>query len=190
MNIPPDAAITDLLNAWGDGDRKALDELMELVYGKLEEDARLAMAGERKSHTLEPAALANEVYLRLRKIKTGGSWEDRGRFFLYTGQIMRHILVGHARKVRARKRFGETERVTLSHPDVQAKAAAPVDVLDVDRALEELSVVEPKLVELIELRFFAGFSEERAAEALGVSRSSVQREWKVAKRFLAARLAP
>ncbi|HEX4961658.1 MAG TPA: ECF-type sigma factor [Thermoanaerobaculia bacterium] len=189
MTIPPNTPITDLLHAWGDGDRQALDELMELVYGKLEEHARRAMARERESHTLDPAALANEVYLRLRELKKS-SWEGRGQFFAFTARLMRHILAEYARAREAQKRGGEAERVTLSHPELQAAPGLSVDILDLNRVLEELSAFDPKLVRLIELRFFAGFSEEEAAEALGESRSSVQREWKVAKNFLAERLRP
>lgn len=187
--MPTDAPITDLLHAWGDGDRQALDDLMGLVYGKLEESAERVMARERPSHTLDPAGLANEVYLRLRELKKS-SWEGRRPFFAFTARLMRRVLIEYARAREAQKRGGEAERVTLSHPELQAPPGLSVDILDLNRALEELSTVDPKLVSLIELRFFAGFSEEEAAEALEESRSTVQREWIVAKRFLAERLTP
>jgi RNA polymerase sigma factor (TIGR02999 family) len=187
--MPTDAPITDLLHAWGDGDHEALDELMELVYGKLAESAERVMARERPSHTFDPAALANEVYLRLRDLKKS-SWEGRQPFFAFTARLMRRILVEYARAREAQKRGGEAERVTLSHPELQATPGLSVDILDLNRALEELNAFDPKLVQLIELRFFAGFSEEETAEALGESRSTVQREWIVAKRFLAERLKP
>src|SRR5436305_12631094 len=112
MNLPTDAPITNLLHAWGDGDRQALDELMQLVYGKREDSAERAMARERASHTLDPAALANEVYLRLRDLKKS-SWEGRRPFFAFTASLMRRILVEYARAGQAQKRGGEAERVTL-----------------------------------------------------------------------------
>jgi RNA polymerase sigma-70 factor (ECF subfamily) len=182
-----DTPITGLLGAWAEGDREALDELMALVYGELQASARRAMAGERATHTLEPTALVNEVYLRLLRLKQV-SWESRRPFFAFAARLMRRILVEHARAVRAQKRGGDVE-ITLLQADVPAPASV-IDPLVLDEALERIEAVDERLVRIVELRFFTGFTEEETAEALGMSRSSVQREWAVAKRLLAELLAP
>lgn len=182
------ASITDLLDAWADGDSEALNKLMPAVYTELQRKARRVMAGERPEHTLDPTALVHEVYLGLSRLKKV-SWEGRGKFFAYVAVQMRHILAEHARALQARKRGGEAERVTLAESSLWAEAP-PVDFLDLDAALRELETVDPALVRMIELRFFAGLSEEETAESLGRSRSWVYREWKVAKRFLADKLQP
>jgi len=178
-NLP----ITDLLDAWSEGDRAALDELMELVYTELRAGAKRAMARERHAHTLEPTALVNEVYLRLLRLKKV-SWEGRNSFFGFAVRLMRRILVEHARAVGAEKRGGNAERVSLEHAELIVENPT-IDALILDEALARLEAVDPRLVRIIELRFFGGFSEEETAEALHISRSSVQREWAVAKRLLA-----
>lgn len=186
MDTPP--SITDLLDAWADGDLEALNELTRVVYTKLREKARQAMAGERPTHTLTPTALVHEVYLELHRLKNV-SFEGRGKFFAYVGVQMRTILREHARTLQAKKRGGEFERVTLAESSLWAEAPL-VDFLDLDDALRELEEVDPLLVRMVELRFFAGLTEDETAEALGRSRSWVYREWKVAKRFLADKLQP
>ena len=175
--------ITDLLGAWADGDRQALDELMEIVYSELREGARRAMARERPTHTLEPTALVNEVYLRLLRLKQV-SWESRSPFFAFAARLMRRILVEHARTVKAQKRGGEASRIALCHAEFLGEAPA-LDPLILDQALEQLEAVDPRLVRIIELRFFTGFTEEETATTLGIGRATVQREWAVAKRLLA-----
>lgn len=178
-----DTPITGLLEAWADGDREALDELMEVVYTELRESARRAMSRERATHTLEPTALVNEVYLRLLRLKQV-SWESRSPFFAFAARLMRRILVEHARAVGAQKRGGEVARVALCH--VEFLVEAPVlDPLILDEALEQLEAVDPRLVRIIELRFFTGLTEEETATTLGIGRATVQREWAVAKRLLA-----
>ena len=193
MDIPLDdrgmdreKPITELLGAWSAGDEKALHELIALVYTELQKIARRAMAGERASHTLDPTALVHEVYERLVPLKNM-SWKGRGPFFALASRLMRNILVEHARAAGARKRGGAAERVTLSHPDLQV-GAPPVDLIDLHNALLELEIMDPVMVELIQLRYFWGATEDEAAEALGISRSKVQRDWLLAKRFLADRL--
>lgn len=178
--------ITDLLTAWSAGDRGALDELMVLVYTELYRSARGAMARERSSHTLDPTALVNEVYLRLVPLQKM-SWESRGPFFALAARLMRNILVEHARALGAKKRGGDAERVTLSDPGLQV-GVPDVGLLDLHNALLELEARDPTMVKIIDMRFFTGATEEETADALGMSRSGVQREWAVAKRFLADRL--
>lgn len=178
-----DTPVTDLLGAWSDGDREALDQLMQVVYAELWESARRAMARERPAHTLEPTALVNEVYLRLLHLKRV-SWESRRPFFAFAARLMRRILVEHARAVGAQKRGGEAARVTLGDVEMLVEAPA-IDPLILDDALEKLEKVDPRLVRIIELRFFTGLTEEETATTLGTSRATVQREWAVAKRLLA-----
>lgn len=178
----PDWPITDLLEQWAEGDKAALDELMALVYTELRESARRVMARERPTHTLDPTALVNEVYLRLLRLKKV-SWEGRGAFFGFAVRLMRRILVEHARAVGAQKRGGTADRIGLERANLIVPEPT-IDILILNEALEKLEAVDPQLVRLLELRFFGGFSEDETAGALNISRSSVQREWIVAKRLL------
>jgi RNA polymerase sigma factor (TIGR02999 family) len=184
--IKKEKPITDLLSAWAEGDPNALNDLMALVYTELQGIARRAMAGERPSHTLDPTALVHEAYERLLHLKSI-SWEGRGPFFALAARLMRNILVEHARAGGAQKRGGEMERVTLSHPELQV-GMPDVDLIDLHSALLELEARDPDMVKMIDMRFFTGATQEEIAEALGMSRSSVQRDWELAKRFLAERL--
>jgi RNA polymerase sigma factor (TIGR02999 family) len=180
--VAADEPITDLLDAWAEGDREALDELMQLVYSDLRASARLAMARERKDHTLEPTALVNEVFLRLVHLKKV-SWESRLPFFAFAARLMRRILVEHARASKAKKRGGTETMVTLE-PGLLPVEAKVLDILILDEALKRIEAVDPRMLRMIELRFFIGLSEEEIAEVLRTSRSSIQRDWAVAKRFL------
>jgi RNA polymerase sigma factor (TIGR02999 family) len=177
-----DVVLTDFLDAWSRGDRTALDKLMEVVYTELYASARRAMARERSTHTLDPTALVNEVYLRLVELKRM-SWESRRPFFAFAASLMRQVLVDHARVVGAQKRPHDANRVPLEIAELRAQEPA-IDALILDEALQEIEAIDPQMVRLIELRFFTGLTEAEAADALGVSRSSVQREWVVAKRLL------
>jgi RNA polymerase sigma factor (TIGR02999 family) len=179
--------VTDRLAAWAAGDRAALDEVMLLVYTELYQAARRAMSRERPSPILDPTSLVQEVYLRLVPLKPV-SWEGRGPFFALAARLMRNILVEHARAAGSQKRGGGAERVTLAHPELQV-GPPNVDLLDLHNALLELEALDPTMVKIIDLRFFTGATEDETAEALGMSRSGVQREWALAKRFLADRLS-
>lgn len=181
-----DRPVTDLLAAWAAGDRQALDEVVAIVYTELYRVARRAMSRERTYHLLDPTSLVQEVYLRLVPLQPV-SWEGRGQFFALSARLMRNILVEHARSVHAQKRGGGAERVTLSHPELRVAPPA-IDLLDLHDALLELEALDPVMVKIVDLRFFTGATEEETARALGMSRSSVQREWTLAKRFLADRL--
>lgn len=179
--------ITELLNAWQSGDRAALDRLVELVYPELEESAQRAMRRERESHTLEPTALVNEVYLRLQE--TGGlRLEERSQFFAFAAGLMRRILVEHARAKRAQKRGGKVSHISVEGVDLAAAEPA-IDPLVLEEALKALEEVDPRLVRVVELRVFAGFKEEEIATALGIGRATVQRDWSMAKRVLARHLS-
>jgi len=178
-----DRPITDLLGAWAEGDREALGALMEVVYTELQASARRAMAGERENHTLQPTALVNEVYLRLERMKRV-SWENRTPFFAFAARLMRRILVEHARAVGADKRGGKLVHVTLESANLPAPTPT-IDSLALEDALTKIEAVDQRLGQIIELRFYAGLNETETASVLGVSRSSVQREWATGKRLLA-----
>jgi RNA polymerase sigma factor (TIGR02999 family) len=180
-----DSPVTEFLHAWSDGDPQALEDLIALVYTELREMSRQAMRGERQSHTLNPTALVHEVYMRLAHLKRV-SWESRVPFFAFAARLMRRVLVEHARAVKALKRGGLDERVDLELDELPDKRI--IDTLHLDDMLSRLQEHDPFLVQIIELRFFSGLNEVETAEALGVSRTKVQREWRVGKRLLEALL--
>ena len=178
-----DAPITDVLDAWARGDQAALNELMEFVHTELHAAAERAMARERPSHTLQPTALVNEVYLRLLKLERV-SWGSRAPFFAFASRLMRRILVEHARAANAQKRGGEIGHVTVETVQLSVEEPA-IDPLVLDDALKQIEAVDPRLVRIIELKFFGGLTEEEIAASLGISRATVQREWSAARRLLA-----
>jgi RNA polymerase sigma factor (TIGR02999 family) len=176
------ANVTQLLNQWMDGDRKAFEALVPIVYGELRRIAENAMRREAVDHTLQPTALVNEAYLRLVE-QHGMRWENRVHFYAVTAQMMRRILVDHARHGARKKRGGGVRPVTLQ---LAAELAAPetVDIVALDRALEKLEAVAPRQCRIVELRFFAGLDIDAVAAALGVSAPTVKREWAIARTFL------
>jgi RNA polymerase sigma factor (TIGR02999 family) len=177
-----DGDVTALLEAWTAGDTAARDELMPLVYQELRRRAAGYLRHERRNHTLQPTALVNEVYLRLVD-QRHAVWQNRAQFFGVASQMMRRILVDRARARRMAKRSGQWARVTL---DEAAKASPPVDVdvLDLDAALIRLAAVDPRKSRIAELRFFGGLSLEEAAEVIGISRATVERDWQAARAWL------
>jgi RNA polymerase sigma factor (TIGR02999 family) len=144
--------------------------------------SRRALRGERAVHTLNPTALVHEVYLRLANLKKV-SWENRKPFFAFTARLMRHVLVEHARAANAQNRIGWGQRIDLELDELPNGNV--VDTLALDDLLTRLDAQDPQLARIIELRVFSGFKELEVAEALEVSRSTVQREWRIAKRLLA-----
>ena len=178
--------VTDLLLAWNEGDRNALDRLLPLILDEMRKLASIYLHGEREGHTLEPTALVNEVYLRLVDRKRV-DWQDRAHFFAFAATTMRRVLVDHARSHRAEKRGGDRERVTLAD-DVALTDQRRIDVIDLDAALVDLERLDPRLARVVELRFFAGLSVEETAEVVGQSRATVNRDWRAAKSFLLHRL--
>jgi RNA polymerase sigma factor (TIGR02999 family) len=175
----PDASA--LLRAWGHGDLQARDDLLPLVYRQLRRSAAAYLRHERPDHTLQPTALVHEAYLRL--IGQDVSWQNRGHFFGVAAQMMRRILVDCARERRAAKRPGAGLRVAL---DEGTGATPPPDleVLLLEQALEVLTVLDPRQGQIVELRYFGGLSETEVAETLSVSRSTVTREWQMARAWL------
>jgi RNA polymerase sigma-70 factor, ECF subfamily len=174
--------VTELLLAWGSGDRSALDELVPLVHQELRRLARSQMRGERDNHTLQTTALVNEAFLRLidlRRIR----WQDRAHFLALSAQLMRRVLVDHARTRNYRKRGGGAATVALDDVAVAVPERA-ADLVALDEALEDLARVDPRKSRVVELRFFGGLSVEETAEALNVSPETVMRDWRLAKVWL------
>uniref|UniRef100_Q01Y10 RNA polymerase, sigma-24 subunit, ECF subfamily n=1 Tax=Solibacter usitatus (strain Ellin6076) TaxID=234267 RepID=Q01Y10_SOLUE len=178
--------ITELLNAWGEGDQDALNRLMPLVYQELRRIARKHLTGQSPGHTLESAALVNEAYLKL--IKADVRFEGRLQFFALCAQVIRRIVVDHARNRLYAKRGGKAVHVPIDEGIVGAPAK-DVDVLALDAALASLSNVDPRKARVVELRYFGGLSVEETAEALRISPETAKRDWKMAKAWLLRELA-
>lgn len=174
--------ITRLLSSWGAGDGEAFDRLMSLVYEELTRLASRALRGESPGHTLTTHALVHESYLNL-VVKNVGEWQSRAQFFAFASKVMRRILIDHARRRRAAKRGGGQLHLTLGN---RASApSTPFDhLMDLDEALTRLSERDARLGEVVECRFFGGMTVDETAEALGVSRRTVERDWTRAKAYL------
>lgn len=174
--------VTELLHAWSEGDSKARDRLIPLVYGDLRKRAAAYLRRERPDHTLQPTALVHEAYLRLVDQRRA-AWRNRAQFFAVAAELMRRILVDRAREHKADKRSGQWARVTL---DAGLAVTKPfnVDVLDLDRALTALASVDARKSRIAELRFFGGLSLEETGEALSLSIATVERDWQVARAWL------
>ena len=175
-------SITALLQRWSGGDREAFGQLVPLVYEELHRLAAGYLRGERSAHTLQPTALVNEAYLRLATSQPV-PWKNRGQFYAVAAQVLRHILVDHARARDALKRQVGGNRATLEEA-LTVPVQPDVDLLALDEALHLLAEFDPKKARLVELRYFAGLSVPEVAEALGVSPATVHREWTVARTWL------
>ncbi len=186
------ADITGLLAAWQAGDEGALNDLLPVVYGELRRQARRALRREADGHTLQPTALVHEAYLRLIDQRRA-HWEGRTQFFAVAAQLMRRILVDHARARRRAKRGGGATQITLTDLAANEGAGgvddASVDTLDLDEALTRFAALDPNKARLVELRYFAGLSIPESAAALGVSAATVGREWAVARAWLRRELS-
>jgi RNA polymerase sigma-70 factor, ECF subfamily len=174
--------VTQLLLAWSGGDRAARDELMPLVYEELRRLAHRYMNRERPDHTLQTSALVNEAYLRLIDQKDV-KWQNRAHFLGIAAQMMRRILVDHARKRSFAKRGGAVSSVPLEEAVIVSPERA-AEVIALDDALNNLTELDPRKSQIIELRFFGGLSIEETAEVLGVSPGTVMRDWTFAKAWL------
>jgi len=179
-DAPPD--VTGLLAAWRAGDASAHEQLLPAIYDELRRQAARAMRREGDAHTLQATALVHEAYLRLvdqRRVE----WRSRAHFFGVAAQMMRRVLVDHARARLADKRGGALQRVTLGDvgPD---ESDRELDVLALHDALERLAALDPRQARLVELRYFGGLGIEDTAEALSISPATVKREWAVARAWL------
>jgi RNA polymerase sigma factor (TIGR02999 family) len=179
--------ITRLLQAWGEGDDRARDELLPLVYNELRRVAARYMRGERAGASIQATALVNEAYLRLVDI-SGVRWQDRAHFFAMAAQMMRRILVDAARARTAEKRGGAACRVTLDEALIPGHGTDR-ELVALDDALTALNEFDPRKAKVIELRFFAGLSVGETAEVLQVSPQTVLRDWNLAKAWLAREIA-
>jgi RNA polymerase sigma factor (TIGR02999 family) len=181
MTAPP-RDVTQLLASWRSGDQEALDKLMPLVYDELRRIASRHMKRERAGHTLQTSAVVNEAYLRLvgqRDVE----WKDRVHFFAVAAQVMRHLLVDHARTRGRIRRGAGARQVSLDEAAIVTNQKAE-EVLALDSALTKLAAIDPRKVKVVELRYFSGLSAEETAEVLGVSEITVKREWLKAKAWL------
>jgi RNA polymerase sigma factor (TIGR02999 family) len=180
--------VTQLLVAWTNGNRAALEALIPVVYPELRRIAGRYLRRERVGHTLQPTALVHEAYVKLID-QDRAQWQNRAQFFGVAAQLMRRILVDHARERAADKRGGGARPVTL----VDAMAASPergIDILALDEALERLTALYPEQGRLVELRYFGGLTIEETGEVLGLSPATVKRQWVVARAWLLANLDP
>ena len=174
--------ITQLLERWSQGDEEALDQLMPLVYDELHRLAGAYLRRERREHILQPTALVNEAYLKLVR-QQNIQWQNRAQFFGVAAQLMRRILVDHARANNADKRGGDQVNVSLEN--IGAFGTQPTtDVLALHDVLNRLAEIDPDQSRIVELRFFGGLTINEAAEVMQVSHSTVEREWKIAKAWL------
>ncbi len=174
--------ITHLLNEWNDGDERALDRLTPLVYDELRQQAARYLRRERHGHSLQTTALVNEAYLRLIDAKEV-HWQGRAHFFAIAANLMRRILVDHARRRDTEKRGGPAIRLTLDETIAVAKEP-DVDLLAINEALDKLATIDQQQAQIVELRFFSGLSVEETAAALGISPKTVKRDWSVARAWL------
>jgi RNA polymerase sigma factor (TIGR02999 family) len=174
--------VTELLLAWGDGDRSALEQLTPLVHAELRQIAARHMAHERPGHTLQPTALVNEVYLRLVNVERV-RWQNRAHFLAVAARLMRRILVDFARSRRYRKRGGGAAHVAVDETTL-IDVGRGHDLLALDDALDQLARIDDRQSQIVIMRFFAGLSIDETASVLAISPATVMRDWKLAKAWL------
>ena len=189
-NIPAQtrADVTRLLVLWTGGNQQAMEDLLPLVYDELRKLARRYLQRERPGHTLQSTALVHEAYLRMID-QHDVSWQGRAHFFGIAAQMMRRILVDHARGRDAAKRGAGACKLTLDE-DLLAPAERDINLVALDQALDTLSKLDSQQGRIVELRFFAGLSIEETAEVLKISPATVKRDWAMAKAFLSRQLKP
>lgn len=174
--------VTNLLARWRGGDAAAREALVPLVYDELRRIARRCLAGQKTDHTLQPTALVHEAYLRLAGHESV-SWQNRAHFFAVATQMMRQILVDHARRRAAAKRGGGAVTVALDE-GVASKSSAVLDLIALDDAMRQLAVLDPRQSQIVELRFFGGLSIEETAHVVDISPATAKREWATARLWL------
>jgi RNA polymerase sigma-70 factor (ECF subfamily) len=184
---PDQHEITQLLAEWSDGNQSALDELYPLVYQELHRLARRYMSREKKGHTLQTTALINEAYVRLVD-QRNVHWANRSHFFAISAQIMRRILIDHARRHAFAKRGGGAEHVSLEEVAVITPVAGR-ELVRLDEALKSLAEMDPRRSQVVELRYFGGLNNEEIAGVLNISENTVTRDWNMARAWLYQQLA-
>lgn len=185
MTDPHD--ITSLLERWKAGEEGVSEEVFGLLYPELRAIAGGLMKGERPDHTLQPTALANEAYLRMARV-SGLEAYDRAHFLALVARVARRVLVEHSREHARRKRGGDFDRAEFTDPEDLGDSLSPEQLVDLDNALRELGEINPEAVRLVELRYFGGLTLQETAEAMVVSKSSVQRTWRFAQAWLFKKL--
>ena len=180
--LAPPGYITQLLIELRAGKKEAESKLIPLVYAELRRLAAHYLRGERPGHTLQPTALVHEAYLRLTKASEV-DWQSRSHFFATAATVMRRILVDHARALRANKREGLREAISLDEALVISPAKS-VELIALDDALDRLAKIDIRRSKIVELRFFGGLSEQETGEVLGISTRTVKRDWRIAKAWL------
>lgn len=182
-NEPPEQ-VTELLHAWRGGDRTTLNSLLPIVYRELLRLARFQMRGERPGHTLQSSALVHEAYLRLVEMNPP-DWESRSHFFAIAAQLMRQILVDHARRYRARKRGGSCNMLSLDDSEIIGLGTVnEPDIIAIDDALQTLAKFDERKARVVEMRFFGGLNSEEIGQVLRVSAVTVSRDWSTARAWL------
>ncbi len=179
--------VTELLRRLARGDRSAIEPLMPLVYAELHRRATLLMRNERKDHTLQPTALVHEAYLQLVRQREP-RFADRAHFYALAAHLMRRILIDHARARLCRKRGGMEIPLSLD-PSLPVRTNTPSGLLALDEALKRLACLDPRQEQIIEMRYFGGLTVAETAEALSLSRRTVEREWTMARAWLYAQLS-
>ena len=179
-SAPPEE-VTGLLVAWSAGDESAYEKLVPLVYAELHRLAHRFMSGERRDHTIQTTALVNEAYLRL--VDQKARWQNRSHFFAIAAQVMRRILVDHARAHTVAKRGGRAQRVEINEAVLMARDRS-AELVALDDALKKLADFDQRKSRVVELRFFGGLSVEEAANVLGISANTVKRDWSSARAWL------
>lgn len=187
MNSAPESGITGLLQAWSAGDRDALERIVALVYPELRKIAGRCLTNERPGNTLQATALVNEAYLRLVDIHKI-QWHDRSHFFAVGARIMRRILVDHARSKGYAKRGGGGQRVDFNEALVVSNEVDPA-LLRMDDALTQLATFDPRKAQIVEMRYFGGLNANEIASVLGVSPQTVNRDWSLARSWLAREMS-
>ena len=193
--IQPQQGVTELLLAWSEGDKAALDELMPVVYDELRQLAKNHLSRERPDHTLQTTALVHEAYLRLVDQKSM-NWQNRAQFFGIAAQMMRRILINHANDRQAKKRQGYATKVSLDQERTRVSLdeaisffeRREVDLMALDEALNDLAQLDPQQTRIVELRFFGGLTIDEVSAVLGISPATTKREWDSAKLWLRRQL--
>jgi RNA polymerase sigma-70 factor, ECF subfamily len=175
--------LTELLIEWREGDKTALDKLTPLVYDELRRIAHRYARRERNGHTLQTTALVNEAYLRLAGTKNI-EWQNRSHFFAVTAQVMRNVLIDHARRRLYAKRGGQAQQVPIDDVPLEMSEQRADELVVLDEALSDLAHLDPRKARVVELRYFGGLSLEETAEVLGISLMTVRRDWRAAKAWL------
>lgn len=191
--VPVQQEITEMLQAWSDGKREALDSLVPLVYEELHRQAHRYLRGERANHTLQTTALINEAYLRLAGQKDV-AWQNRAHFFGIAANMMRRILVDYAKTKHRAKRGGKEAELPLEDAITMVaentKDASQIDLIALDSALDKLAAKDRQQARVVELRYFSGLTVEETAQVLGISTMTVKRDWNVAKAWLRREISP